>query len=430
MKMLSRLCLLGFATAAACSYDASQLAGPPTGGVDGAVAGIDGARTRDVGASSAIAIDAPGPTDGVGGTGGTVATGGTVTAGGGPGGGSPGGVGGTGGGGAGSGPQLDRDASVVSAGPDLGGAEPLPDLKGYQCDDFGSCPVCQPINILSLGQPASYGKNSGADSTDAFQDSLNSNTGGTATMVMLKTFKHFTDATVQLEKYKVIIMQALEDNEYTGLWSYTKDDAAALRDWVKNGGALITMTGYGGNTTEVDPLNQLLGKDADNWSGISYNADDTFNSCPNNMCYCAYSSVAFDGWQTSCTECAAITKNHDGTLLGKVGIFHGRSINCTGSDCQVFAKDSSYGNVGVAKIVGNGRVLAWASSWVTYTSQWGLTPDSKFDSTNSAQCNGYTPYSSYTVPQFWYNVFRWTAQTSCFTIDIPSTASNVQKIVP
>jgi len=333
-----------------------------------------------------------------------------------------------GGGGGGSNLFVDFDASWASSTRDASSPESLPDLKGYQCDEIGSCTKCDPVSILSLGQPAKYGKNSGSDTTDAFQDFLNSNTGGTATMEMLKKFTSIT-AIPNLSQYKVIILQALEDSEYTGLWSYTKDDAAALRDWVKNGGALITMTGYGGNQTEVDPLNQLLGKGSDNWSGISYNTDDTFTSCPDNMCYCAYSSIAFNGWQTSCSECAAITKNHDGTLLGKVGVFHGRSINCTGSDCQVFAKDSSSGNVGVAKIVGNGRVLAWSDEWVTYTSQWGLTPDSQYDSSSNAQCDGYTPYSSYTVPQFWYNVFRWSAQTTCFTIELPPTDNPGQKII-
>jgi hypothetical protein len=75
MRMLSRLSLLGFATAAACSYDANQLAGPPEGEVDGAISGIDGARTRDVGTSSAIVIDAPA----TGGVGGATGTGGTAS---------------------------------------------------------------------------------------------------------------------------------------------------------------------------------------------------------------------------------------------------------------------------------------------------------------------------------------------------------------
>ena len=257
---------------------------------------------------------------------------------------------------------------------------------------------------------------------------MNSNTNGTATMQMLETFTPITSIP-DLNKYQVIILQALEVSEYTGLWSYNKSDSDALRDWVKAGGAVIAMSGYGGNTTEVNPLNTLLGNDSDHWSGITYNTDDTFNSCPNNMCYCANSSVAFDGWLTSCTECAAITKNHDGSLLGKVGIFHGRSITCTDSDCQVFAKDPTYGNVGVAKKFGKGRIVAWSDEWVTYTSQWGLTPDPVYDTTNNAQCNGYTAHTSYTVPQFWYNVFRWVAQTSCLTIVVPPTAGSVPQII-
>jgi hypothetical protein len=350
-------------------------------------------------------------------------------------GGSRGGEGGAAGGdgGAGGNVTFDFDASMSVSGPEVGSSEPLPDLKGYQCDDAGNCTLCQPVNILSLGQPAKYGAGSGnADNTDAFQKFMNSNTGGTATMTMLTTFTHIRDIP-SFDQYDVVILQALEDSEWTGLWTFDDADATALRDWVTNkGGAIIAMTGYGGNTTEVQPLNQLLnGKD--NWSGITYNTDDTFNACPSNLCYCAYSSVAFDGWQTSCDACAAITVNHDKSTLGKVGIFHGRSINCTGSGCQVFAKDPTYGIVGVAKTIGSGRVVAWGDEWVTYTSQWGLAPDtsqSAYDDPNkSPQCVGQTPYQSYVVPQFWYNVFRWAAQTSCLTIVLPPTVSTVQGII-
>ncbi len=339
-------------------------------------------------------------------------------------GGASGGLGG-GDGGAGGNITFDFDASLAVSGPEVGSSEPLPDLKGYQCDDAGNCTLCQPVRILSLGQPAKYGAGSGStDNTDAFQAFMNSNTGGTATMKMLTTFTPITSDL--LAQYDVIILQALMDNVYNSpTWSYSSSDVAALQDWVANkGGAIIAMSGYGANTTEVDPLNQLLKQ-----FGITYNTDDTFDSCPNNMCYCANSSVAFNDWQTNCAACTAITVNHDGSPLGKVGIFHGRSINCTGSDCQVFAKDPTYGNVGVAEAIGSGRVVAWSDEWVTYTSQWGLTPDPVYDTTSNAQCNGYTAYTSYTVPQFWYNVFRWVAQTSCLTIVLPPTVSTVQGII-
>lgn len=308
---------------------------------------------------------------------------------------------------------FDLDAAVMA--PDTRKADLPPDTFPFKQDDAGNN-IC--LSILSIGQPASYGDQSnGGDNTGAFQDFMNTytknaNTGTVSVMVMSKTFQSLTDAL--LSQYNVIILQALEDNEYTGLWSYSKSDADALAKWVKAGGALITMSGYGGNTTEVNPLNTLL-----SFSGISYNTDDTFNTCPDNMCYCASNSVAFGGWVSDCSECSALT--HD---LKKVGVFHGRSLNCTGSDCQVFAKSSGAGIVGVAKIVGNGRVVAWSDEWVTYTSQWGLK-DSQYDNTTTySQCNGYTAKTAYSVPQFWYNVFAWAVPSMdwCFTITVPPTA--------
>ena len=113
----------------------------------------------------------------------------------------------------------------------------------------------------------------------------------------------------------------------------------------------------------------------------------------------------------------------------------GRSIKCTGSDCLTVGTDNvdtgiQSNIVGVGKIVGNGRVFAWGDEWVTYTSQWGLTPDPKYDDpVTAAQCNGFTAMTSYTVPQFWYNVFRWVAQTSCLTIVVPPTAGSVPQII-
>ena len=345
--------------------------------------------------------------------------GGSPGSGGFPGGGSSGGEGG-------SGIKVDLDASVVVSGPDLGGAEPLPDLKGYQCDDAGNCTLCQPVRILSLGQPASksYGA-SGGDNTNAFQDFMNSNSKGTATMKMQTTFMHIP--ALDLGQYDVVILQALYDNPYDPnvLWKFDDTDAATLRDWVRNkGGAIIAMSGYyNDNAVEIQPLNQLL-NGSDNWSGITYNPDNSFNdsSCAN---YCSYCSVPFDGWTTTYADFDQITRN-----LKKVGIYFGRSINCTGSDCQVFAKDSTFGNVGVAKAIGKGRLVAWGDEWVTYTSQWGLTPDPQYDDTTKyAQCVGHTPMTSYTVPQFWYNVFRWVAQTSCLTIVVPPTAGVVPQII-
>lgn len=300
--------------------------------------------------------------------------------------------------------SINPDATSISP-PHYGREASVGDAKPYRCDDAGNCNIC--LAILSLGQSGLTGSSTGNNGdTNAFQDYMNTNTN--AKMTMLKTFTPLTDSL--LNQYDVVILQALEDSPYNGLWTYQQSDIDVLAKWVKAGGAIIAMSGYGSNPTEVNPLNQLL-----SFSGISYGTADTFGSCPNNMCYCADSSVAFNNWLTTYADYPAIT--HD---LKKVGVFYGRPVNCTGSDCQVFAKDPSSGggNVGVAQVVGNGRVFAWGDEWVTYTSQWGLTP-TQWDT--HAECAGYTAKSSYSVPQFWYNAFKWLVPSAaCFTIDQPT----------
>jgi hypothetical protein len=327
-------------------------------------------------------------------------------------------------------PNPNSDSGFVL--PDVAPSSPdLPPCSvEYRRDDAGNyfcCPT--PLRILSLGKPAEYGADSGSgDNTNAFQNFMNGSTNGTAKMDAQKDFKKIKDLGLK-GKYDLVILQALYSQKPydppSSLWAYGDDDAAALRDWVKNdGGAVVAMSGYFSDTAvETQPLNKLL-SGSDKWTGISYNGDDTFTSCPDNLCYCTDSSIPFGGWTTNYADYPAIT--HD---LKKVGVFHGRSISCTGSDCQIFAKDSS-GNVGVAKKIGDGRVLAWGDEWVTYTSQWGLA-DTKWDIEHVQDCGDHTAKKSYNVAQFWYNAFRWLVpENTCFTIIVPPTADPGQQIIP
>jgi len=280
----------------------------------------------------------------------------------------------------------------------------------YQC-----CP--HPLRILSYGQTAVYGAGDGEDNTDDFQDYLNKSTNGTATMTLVTSFTSIAD--LNLDNYDILILQALESGSIQGSptpWTFTQDDVNALSTWVNNGGAVLSMSGYGSNTSEVKPTNQLLAP-----YGISYNTDDIFGTCPNNMCYCSDSSIPFNGWQTNYTDYDKLT--HD---IAKVGVFHGRSLNCTGSDCQIWAKDPTAGNVGVAKVVGKGRVWSWCDEWVTYSSQWGLVAEQWDSQTQHPECNGYTAKDSYTVPQFWYDSFTWAVPGAvCLTFVVPTGVAGV-----
>jgi hypothetical protein len=298
-------------------------------------------------------------------------------------------------------------AGLVSWSP-IGGA-PAPadpvDLdaggRPMRCDDAG---VCACMNIASFGKVAHYGGNS--DSTDAFQRYLNTKSNARMTLLTERT----TITAALLADYDVLILQALEDSEYNGFWSYAQSEVDALEAWVRAGNALIVLTGYGGDPREVDPANQLLA-----FAGISYGKSDTFVSCADNYCYCTDSSIPFTGWSPGTFIGVNMTAPLGG--VGAVGLFHGRPVSCADTPdapCQIVARDSQAGIVGVVKQLGQGRIFVWADEWVTYTSQWGAV------NTHGADCNGHTAGEIFDVPQFWYNVIHWALpDASCFHISDP-----------
>ena len=104
---------------------------------------------------------------------------------------------------------------------------------------------------------------------------------------------------------------------------FSAAEVTALETWVRAGGGIITLMGYGGQTAEVNPTNQLVA-----FTGMSYKTDDTSITCADNCCYCAGSSVPTLGWNAAHPISANITT---------VGSFHGRSIT-TPADAQIVAQ--------------------------------------------------------------------------------------------
>lgn len=266
--------------------------------------------------------------------------------------------------------------------------------KGTRCDDQGNC-YC--IAIASIGQPAAYGADSGAsDNQNAFVKYLNEKSNATVKMF---TSKPALNADF-LKDYDLIILQAMVNGSLKGgavAWTISDDEAKAVEDWVKAGHSIISMSGYQGDSSEVNPLNKLLG-----FAGISYNTDDIYGSGTAHS-YCTDSSIPFSGWKSPM----------DFGGMKAVGVFHGRSLKC--SDCITWAQDEGGMKMGVEKDVGSGRVFAFADEWVTYTSQWGLV-----NNHNTDDCKGYTATDLYTVPQFWYNSIANVISDElkkCFKID-------------
>ena len=297
--------------------------------------------------------------------------------------------------------NLNLDGSTVKPPSYTGDARP------QRCDDKGNC-VC--MNILSLGKTAGWGANSGStDNTDAFVTYMN--TKSSAKVVLNSNFVSLTPDF--LSTYDIIILQSLGDGQKGSgpFWDskFLESDVKNLETWVRAGGAIISMTGYGGDTAEVNPLNKLL-----KFAGISYNTDDIFIAGQgDNFDYCRDSSIPYTEWNTANDSNPPLTQ-----ALKGVGMFHGRSLNCTGEGCMDIGLWKGM-KVAVAKNLDKGHIFAFADEWVTYTSQWGLT-DTQWN-TSHAECNNHTAKDLYSVPQFWYNIIHWSIpDASCFQmIDVP-----------
>jgi hypothetical protein len=293
-------------------------------------------------------------------------------------------------------------------------------MREPRCDDAG---VCTCINVLVYGRMPTYGAMPiGSDTTLAFQNYLN--TKSSATVTLATTYQPLTPE--YLANYDVIILQALENAENMPAWPFTAEDKANFETWVRAGGGVIALTGYGGNAVEVDPTNALLA-----FSGLQYAKDDVLgDTCnastpaPGNCCYCAPTSYPLAGWNPAHPISANLTN---------VGAYHGRSVTSSAPDAQIVAQGPLNFTTGVAssvvygatRQVDAGRVFMFADEWVTYTSQWfGATLDpgaiAPCQTDMGNVCYGKTADKFYTVPQFWYNTLLWlSGDRECFTIDDP-----------
>jgi len=326
----------------------------------------------------------------------------------------PGSGSGSGGNGSGSGGFVGNAGTIGPIDiPDSGAA----DARATRCDDAGNC-TC--INVLVYGRLPTYGAGGpGTDTTIAFQNYLN--TRSSAEVSIITTYTPLTPEF--LANYDVIILQALEDRENGPYWQFTAEELANFETWVRNGGGVISLMGYGASAAEVNPTNQLL-----SFTGLSYATDDVLgDNCPapapGNCCFCAPTSYPLQGWNGS----HPISRE-----IQRVGAFHGRSVISTASDAQIVAQGPLNFQPGAGMVVYGGtrqidlgRVFLFTDEWVTYTSQWGQQLPAGIDmgacvTDMNNPCHGTTANVYYQVPQFWFNSLLWiSGDRECFTIDDP-----------
>lgn len=261
-----------------------------------------------------------------------------------------------------------------------------------ECDASGHC-VC--IKLATWGSLGTYGAVPGMDGQDAITAWLNDNSTGEAEYFATKP----AISAESLESYDVLVLQNLSG------WSFTADEKAAVEAWVRAGGGIVSLAGYGDQPNEMTATNDLLA-----FSGLSYvglqGAGDISTSPAETCAYCLGNSDAQGGWDPTHPIAANITA---------VGALWGRSIS-PGVGVTVATWNGK--RAGATVEVDGGRVFLFHDEWVTYNSQWDGSALQQDCRTNGDQaCMGTHPTLTYQIPQFWFNAIRWLSHApECFVI--------------
>jgi len=283
-----------------------------------------------------------------------------------------------------------------------------------RCDDQGNCSC---INIGMIGRNGTYGAVPGEDSNSALVAWLNENSSAAAQSHLTKP----TLTTEFLADYDVLILQALETPNPPGAdgmevlgtqWQFSADESAALEAWVRAGGGIIALTGYGRFPEEAAPSNALLAFSGLQYAGLTGSGDTAIEgSCPNECCYCYGASIPSTGW---------IATHPISANLTAVGAYYGRSIAAPAT-AEVVARTGTT-TLGATVQADAGRVFMFHDEWVTYTSQWDgtdLVDDCRTEQPNHS-CYDKHPANDYQVRQFWYNALKWASgDAACFDIRDP-----------
>jgi len=148
-----------------------------------------------------------------------------------------------------------------------------------------------------------------------------------------------------LEKYDIIILDRL-------VRPYTEDEAAATKNWIENGGGLMSMTGYANNQAVAGRPNSLIKP-----MGLSYNTSKGF----------------FSGPITSFTD------HPINVGLTSVSFYGGLYVDMV--DDGVGVNDPimtlPQGPVGVVQDRLNGSLFIFGDEWVQFDSEWKNIPQIK-----------------------------------------------------
>ena len=214
--------------------------------------------------------------------------------------------------------------------------------------DVGHDGICDCLRLATLGVPGTFGKG------NVFGSWLNtrSNTPAVALGGMVLT-------PALLAQFQIIVAEDLH-----GQRAYAKDEIDALEAWVRAGGGLMTLVGYG-TPTERTNVNAVLARFGTNYGDkqILIRTSGTASSVP------------VTTWLGPHPVIQGVTR---------LGFDNGYATEGNGT---TLAQGAGYDLLKVQE-VGMGHLIVWGDEWITYDSEWSDHPD-------------------YQVAQFWVNSIKW-----------------------
>jgi len=236
--------------------------------------------------------------------------------------------------------------------------------------DAGNDGVCDCIKIATIGIPGIHGNRDGKPGTNVFKSWLDGKS--TAGVVDLALEELTAE---KIASFDVIVAQDLRKGEYS------EAEINVLHDWMKEGGGLMTMIGYG-SPSERSNINAFLQP-----VGLSYGEDQILQKDG------TFTVPVNDMWNATHPIANGIKA---------IGIDNGYPVD---GDGIVIAEEGDF-VTGQAKQVDKGRVFVWGDEWISYDSEWEQADASPV---------------KYEVERFWLNSIKWLGPQDSCQVSIPTT---------
>ena len=233
----------------------------------------------------------------------------------------------------------------------------IQDAAPTRCNDAGDCRCIAIANLGRVGNTAP---------TNAYDNWLNTKSNASVTNVPQRVV--FDDAF--LAQFDILIFQDVST------WQIGDAEVRSIETWVKKGGGVMSMQGYGAFETEVDSINKVLAPFKLAYSKVPGGAGTMTLTTPITDWNAASPiSTHMSGYAVRVINGRPVI-DQDGT-----GVLTATGVGNADGQTEIFL-------LGYSKGINDGHVFAWADEWVTYTSEWDTSGNLR-------------------VEQFWYNTIKY-----------------------